>query len=109
MIPGIIDINVVGLSYVLVLHLVYAAAVAMARSLYPLEARLAMQIAHADSTLEFGGLSTSKGSYGNFREVDLNEIPSEQVKKLQQRLQALQKTGNCVTCLMFSASIHDTP
>ncbi|KAI3465566.1 hypothetical protein Pfo_022229 [Paulownia fortunei] len=66
--------------------------VAMARSLFPLEARLAMQIAHADSTLEFAGLSASKGSYGNFREVDLNEIPSEQVKRLQLRLQALQKT-----------------
>ncbi|KZV16628.1 hypothetical protein F511_12084 [Dorcoceras hygrometricum] len=66
--------------------------VAMARTLFPLEARLAMQIAHADSTLEFAGLSASKGSYGNFREVDLNEIPTEQVKRLQQRLQALQKT-----------------
>ncbi|XP_073281173.1 BTB/POZ domain and ankyrin repeat-containing protein NPR1-like [Primulina huaijiensis] len=66
--------------------------VAMARTLFPLEARLAMQIAHADLTLEFAGLSTSEGSYGNFREVDLNEIPTEQVKRLQQRLQALQKT-----------------
>lgn len=68
--------------------------VAMARSMFPLEARVAMQIAHADLTLEFAGLSASKGSYGNFREVDLNEIPSEQVRRLQQRLQALQKTGN---------------
>ncbi|KAL0320024.1 UNVERIFIED_CONTAM: BTB/POZ domain and ankyrin repeat-containing protein NPR1 [Sesamum radiatum] len=66
--------------------------VAMARLLFPLEARLAMQIAHADATSEFTGLSAAKGSYGNFREVDLNEIPSEQVKRLQQRLQALQKT-----------------
>ncbi|EYU42809.1 hypothetical protein ABFS82_13G007600 [Erythranthe guttata] len=66
--------------------------VAMARTLFPLEARVAMQIAHAESTFEFAGLSASKGSYGNFREVDLNEIPSEQVKKLHLRLQALQKT-----------------
>ncbi|KAG8364517.1 hypothetical protein BUALT_Bualt18G0005400 [Buddleja alternifolia] len=66
--------------------------VAMARSLFPREARLAMQIAHADTTSEFAGLSAAKGSYGNFREVDLNEIPSEQVKRLQLRLQALQKT-----------------
>ncbi|KAH6756920.1 hypothetical protein C2S53_006722 [Perilla frutescens var. hirtella] len=66
--------------------------VAMARSMFPLEARLAMQIAHAASTAEFEGLSANKGSYGNFREVGLNEIPSEKVKKLQQRLQALQKT-----------------
>lgn len=66
----------------------------MARSLFPLEARLAMQIAHADSTMEFAGLSATKGSYGSFREVDLNEIPSEQVKRLHLRLLALQKTGN---------------
>ncbi|KAK4429207.1 BTB/POZ domain and ankyrin repeat-containing protein NPR1 [Sesamum alatum] len=66
--------------------------VAMARLLFPLEARLAMQIAHADATSEFTGLSAAKGSYGNFREVDLYEIPSEQVKRLQLRLQALQKT-----------------
>ncbi|KAK4382042.1 BTB/POZ domain and ankyrin repeat-containing protein NPR1 [Sesamum angolense] len=66
--------------------------VALARLLFPLEARLAMQIAHADATSEFTGLSAAKGSYGNFREVDLNEIPSEQVKRLQLRLQALQKT-----------------
>lgn len=66
----------------------------MARSLFPLEARLAMQIADADLTSEFAGLAAAKGSYGNFREVDLNEIPSEQVKRLQMRLQALQKTGN---------------
>ncbi|XP_051115567.1 BTB/POZ domain and ankyrin repeat-containing protein NPR1-like [Andrographis paniculata] len=66
--------------------------VAMARSLFPHEARVAMQIAHADATLEFSGLAESKVSYRNFREVDLNEIPSEQVRKLQQRMQALQKT-----------------
>ncbi|KAL6561299.1 hypothetical protein OROMI_016900 [Orobanche minor] len=59
--------------------------VAMARSLFPVETRLAMHIAHADSTLEFAGLSASKV------EVDLNELPSDQVKRLQQRLQALQK------------------
>ncbi|GER39351.1 regulatory protein NPR1 [Striga asiatica] len=66
-------------------------AVVMARSLFPLEAKVAMCIAHADSTLEFVGLSAAKGSYGNFKEVDLNEIPSEQVKRLHVRLQALQK------------------
>lgn len=66
--------------------------VAMARSLYPLEARLAMQIAHADSTMEFAGLSASNGVLGSFKEVDLNEIPSDQVRRLYLRLQALQKT-----------------
>lgn len=66
--------------------------VALARVLFPREAKLAMQIAHADSTSEFRGLQASKSSSGNLREVDLNEIPSEQVKRLQMRLQALQKT-----------------
>ncbi|KAL3615328.1 hypothetical protein CASFOL_040989 [Castilleja foliolosa] len=65
--------------------------VAMARSLFPVEARLSMHIAQADLTSEFAGLSASEGSYGNFREVDINELPTEQVKRLQQRLQALQK------------------
>ncbi|XP_075498280.1 BTB/POZ domain and ankyrin repeat-containing protein NPR1-like isoform X1 [Primulina tabacum] len=72
--------------------LLFENRVAMARTLFPLEARLAMQIAHVDSTLEFAGLSASKGSFGNIREVDLYEIPTDQVKRLQQRLQALQKT-----------------
>lgn len=67
--------------------------VALARVLFPREANLAMQIAHADATSEFRGLQASKSSSGNLREVDLNEIPSEQVKRLQMRLQALQKTG----------------
>ncbi|XP_057792863.1 BTB/POZ domain and ankyrin repeat-containing protein NPR1-like isoform X2 [Salvia miltiorrhiza] len=66
--------------------------VAMARSLFPLEARLAMQIAHADSTMEFAGLSAANGAYGSFKEVDLNEIPSDHVRRLHLRLQALQKT-----------------
>ncbi|KAM7503013.1 hypothetical protein LguiB_001917 [Lonicera macranthoides] len=66
--------------------------VAFARLLFPREARLAMEIAQANSTLEFAGLLASRGSSGNLREVDLNEIPSEQIKRLLSRLQALQKT-----------------
>ncbi|CAA0837072.1 Regulatory protein NPR3 [Striga hermonthica] len=66
--------------------------VAMARYLFPEEARLAMHIARADTTSEFSGLSTSTGSSsGNSRDVDSYEIPPEQVNRLQQRLQALQK------------------
>ncbi|CAI9772582.1 unnamed protein product [Fraxinus pennsylvanica] len=72
--------------------LLFENRVAMARALFPLEARLAMQLAHADSTSEFTGLSASKGTYGNFGEIVLNEMPSEQVKRLQLRLQSLQKT-----------------
>lgn len=68
-------------------------AVALARMLFPQEATLAMEIAHADSTSEFTGLSTTNGLCRNPRGVDLNELPSEQVKRLQERLVALLKTG----------------
>lgn len=66
--------------------------VAMARSLFPLEARLAMEMAHADSTIEFAGLSATNAVNGSFKEVDLNEMPSDYVRRLRLRLQALQKT-----------------
>ncbi|XP_059282888.1 BTB/POZ domain and ankyrin repeat-containing protein NPR1-like [Lycium ferocissimum] len=71
--------------------LLFENRVAMARMLFPHEAKLAMEIAHADSTSEFTGLSTN-GLCRNLRGVDLNELPSEQVKRLQERLIALQKT-----------------
>ncbi|CAK9133184.1 unnamed protein product [Ilex paraguariensis] len=92
--------------------------VAIARMLFPREARLAMEIAHADSTSEFAGLSASKGSCGKLREVDLNEIPAEQAKRFQSRLQALQKTvetgrrffPNCSEVLdkFLEDDMHDT-
>ncbi|CAK7346638.1 unnamed protein product [Dovyalis caffra] len=68
--------------------------VAFARLLFPAEARLAMDIANAVSTSMYTGLSASKskGSSGNLREVDLNETPSVQTKRLQSRLQELHKT-----------------
>ncbi|CAA3031918.1 regulatory NPR3-like [Olea europaea subsp. europaea] len=72
--------------------LLFENRVAMARALFPLEARLAMQLARADSTSEFAGLSASKGTYGNLEEVDLKEMSPEQVKRFQLRLQSLQKT-----------------
>ena len=69
----------------------------MARSLFPHEARLAMQMARAESTMEFAGLSAANGAYGSFKEVDLNEIPPEHVR----RLQALQKTGEFIFTAAF--------
>ena len=77
-------------------YLFWHATVAIARRLFPAEARLAMEVGHADSTSEFVGFSASQGSSGNFRAVDLNEIPSEQVKRLKSRLEALQKTGKTI-------------
>ncbi|XP_041991534.1 BTB/POZ domain and ankyrin repeat-containing protein NPR1-like [Salvia splendens] len=90
--------NVISLSSMMVaddLHmglLLLENRVAMARSLFPLEARLAMQIAGADSTMEFAGISAANGVYRSFKEADLNDIPSEHVRRLHLRLQALQKT-----------------
>ncbi|XVF40024.1 hypothetical protein PTKIN_Ptkin01aG0079400 [Pterospermum kingtungense] len=65
--------------------------VAFARLLFPSEAKLAMDIAHAETTSEFAGLS-SKGSNGNLREVNLNETPIMQKKRLLERMEALMKT-----------------
>ncbi|KAJ0016714.1 hypothetical protein Pint_11613 [Pistacia integerrima] len=66
--------------------------VAFARLFFPTEAKLAMDIAHTQTTSEFAGLSASKGSSGNFREVDLNETPIMQSKRLRSRMEALMKT-----------------
>lgn len=68
-------------------------AVAFARLLFPAEARVAMEIADANLTSPYTGLSATKGSSGNLREVDLNETPSVRAKRLQSRLQVLLKTG----------------
>ncbi|KAK8649536.1 hypothetical protein V6N13_130263 [Hibiscus sabdariffa] len=65
--------------------------VAFARLLFPSEAKLAMDIAHAERTSEFSGLST-KGSNGNLSPVDLNETPVMQKKRLLARMEALMKT-----------------
>ncbi|KAK4254715.1 hypothetical protein QN277_010056 [Acacia crassicarpa] len=65
--------------------------VAFAKVFFPSEAKLAIDIAHAQ-TSEFAGLSASKGSNGNLREVDLNETPLAQNKRLLTRMQTLMKT-----------------
>lgn len=66
--------------------------VAFARLLFPSEAKLAMEIAHAQTTSEFPGLLGSKGSNGNLREMDLNETPLVQNKRLLSRMEALSRT-----------------
>ncbi|XP_020271412.1 BTB/POZ domain and ankyrin repeat-containing protein NPR2 isoform X2 [Asparagus officinalis] len=65
--------------------------VAFARIFFPAEAKLAMKIAQAEATSEFAGLAASRSS-GNLREVDLNETPSVQNKRLRSRVDALMKT-----------------
>lgn len=68
-------------------------SVAFARIFFPAEAKLAMKIAQADTTSEFAGLTATRSS-GNLREVDLNETPTVQNKRLRSRVDALMKTGN---------------
>lgn len=71
-------------------------AVAFARLFFPAEAKVAMQIAQADTTEEFGGIVAASTS-GKLREVDLNETPVIQNKRLRSRVDALMKTGEVST------------
>ncbi|KAJ8513942.1 hypothetical protein OPV22_004376 [Ensete ventricosum] len=65
--------------------------VAFARLFFPAEAKLAMEIAHANTTSEFTGIAKSRSS-SNLRDVDLNETPVVQNKRLRSRVDALSKT-----------------
>ncbi|KVI03179.1 regulatory protein NPR3-like [Cynara cardunculus var. scolymus] len=60
--------------------------VAFARLLFPTEAKLAMEIANANTT------SGTKGPSGNLIEMDLNDTPSMQNKRLVSKIEALSKT-----------------
>ena len=51
-----------------------------------------MQIAQADTTPEFGIVPAASTS-GKLKEVDLNETPVTQNKRLRSRVDALMKTG----------------
>ncbi|XP_062212012.1 BTB/POZ domain and ankyrin repeat-containing protein NPR3-like [Phragmites australis] len=62
--------------------------VAFARIFFPSEAKLVMRIAQADSTEEFAGIT----NFSTLKEVDLNETPTMQNRRLRERLDALTKT-----------------
>ncbi|KAM3295011.1 hypothetical protein ACQJBY_037708 [Aegilops geniculata] len=64
--------------------------VAFARIFFPSEAKLVMRIAQADSTEEFAGLTSA--NFSKLKEVDLNETPTMQNRRLRERLDALTKT-----------------
>ncbi|KAM5587211.1 BTB/POZ domain and ankyrin repeat-containing protein NPR1-like [Rosa sericea] len=68
--------------------------VAFARLFFPSEAKLAMVVAQSETTSEL----PSKGSSGNLMEVDLNETPTVQKKRLHSRLESLMKTVNMGRC-----------
>lgn len=85
-------------------------AVAFARMFFPTEAKLAYDVAHAETISEFAGISASKGSTGNLRAVNLNETPIMQNKRLFTRIEALMKTGMqacsiILQCLLSLCSI----
>lgn len=80
-------------------------AVSFARLFFPAEARVAMNIANAE-TSEFAGPSASSGSNGNLREVDLNETPTMQKKRLLSRVESLMKTGTSFKSVHIQYFVH---
>jgi len=80
-----------------------ARAVALARMLFPMEARVAMDIAQVDRTLEFTLGSTSDQHTGSQRSstVDLNETPFKIKEEHLSRIKALSRTGKIVASCFF--------
>uniref|UniRef100_A0A1J3JKA1 Regulatory protein NPR3 n=1 Tax=Noccaea caerulescens TaxID=107243 RepID=A0A1J3JKA1_NOCCA len=67
--------------------------VGLAQLFFPTEANVAMDIANVEGTSEFTGLPPpSNGLTGNLSQVDLNETPHMQTKRLLTRMEALMKT-----------------
>lgn len=80
-------------------------AVTFAKLLFPAEAKLAMDIADADSADNVSKVARKRGSSGYIKEVDLNENPAEEARRITQRLEVLRKTGmtyiNSFSILVF--------
>ncbi|CAN6920338.1 unnamed protein product [Brassica oleracea] len=69
--------------------------VGLAQLFFPTEADVAMDIANVEGTSEFTGFPVpppSNGATGNLTQVDLNETPYMQTKRLLTRMEALMKT-----------------
>ncbi|KAG7536372.1 BTB/POZ domain [Arabidopsis suecica] len=67
--------------------------VGLAQLFFPTEAKVAMDIGNVEGTSEFTGLPPpSNGLTGNLNQVDLNETPDMQTKRLLTRMEALMKT-----------------
>lgn len=68
----------------------------LAQLFFPTEAKVAMDSANVEGTSEFTGVLVqppSNGATGNLSQVDLNETPIMQTKRLLARMEALMKTG----------------
>ena len=77
-------------------------AVGLAQLFFPTEADVAMDIANVEGTSEFTGFPVpppSTGATGNLTQVDLNETPYMQTKRLLTRMEALMKTGKSLKSL----------
>lgn len=69
--------------------------VALARIMFPMEARVAMDIAQVDGTLEFNlGSGANPPPERQRTTVDLNESPFIMKEEHLARMTALSKTGN---------------
>lgn len=69
-------------------------SVALANLLFPIEAKVAMDIAQVDETSEFHLNGINKNTAGSPRaQVDLNEAPFKIKEEHLNRLRALSKTG----------------
>ncbi|KAJ4820612.1 BTB/POZ domain and ankyrin repeat-containing protein NPR1 [Rhynchospora pubera] len=68
--------------------------VALARIMFPMEARVAMDIAQVDGTLEFTLGSNSNSTNGNNRSnaMDLNDTPFQMKEEHRARMKALART-----------------
>lgn len=71
---------------------------------FPTEAKLAMEIAHAETTSGLASLLSSRGSSGNLMEVDLNETPITRKKRLISKIETLSRTG--ITNSYFFSPLH---
>jgi hypothetical protein len=76
--------------------------------MFPMEARVAMEIAQVDGTLECNlGSSTNSPSEMQLTAVDLNDTPFTMKEKYLARMRALSKTGDTNCLYITTNSLFD--
>jgi regulatory protein NPR1 len=82
--------------------------VALARIMFPMEARVAMDIAQVDGTLEFNhGSSANPPSEMQLTTVDLNDSPFIMKEEYLARMRALSKTGDTNCLYLTTKPLYD--
>jgi hypothetical protein len=82
--------------------------VALARIMFPMEARVAMDIAQVDGTLEFNhGSSANLPSEMQLTAVDLNDSPFIMKEEYLARMRALSKTGDTNCLYLTTKFLYD--